>query len=155
VCYSLTECLIDANKCPARNFFDRIKKKCAPCGKNCDICTAKDKCTKCTNPFSSDGKGGCECGDGTFNSGDTCENCRVPQCVKCSSADTCDVCAAGWTLGDDKKCYNTNCPAKTFFSTQKKTCVNCSPLCDVCANEKTCITCSEGTTLAADGQCYD
>ena len=56
------------------------------------------------------------------------------------------------TLGDDKKCYDANCASNAFFSSKKKTCINCVPLCLKCSDEGTCLTC-EAPFAPKKGEC--
>ena len=97
-----------------------------------------------------------QCGAGCFvdTPSQRCRSCPNG-CSSCTNPDTCDACAPGYYLNDQKNCVYCNvtgcanctkqgvCAAcqSGYFLANSSSCVYCGYLCEECASEKKCRKC--------------
>ena len=111
---------------------------------DCALCNA-DKCLLCKTGYA-------------LNS-TNCTACALPNCLTCSSLNTCDQCKEGYYFNglNCMKCSSgcTTCYGKkscqicdtTFYMNENNTCSPCVGNCNSCSNSTNCMVCSDGYYL--------
>ena len=129
---------------------------CENCADNCDKCTNKKNCEKCSDNYFVNSQGNCSpcslnckekeddnckckvCNDGYFLKDSDCKACN-------SDCETCE--------GNSDNC--TNCKKHYFFNNEKK-CEECSLNCENCFNKNdNCTSCKDSKYLNKENKCED
>jgi hypothetical protein len=138
-------------------------KICKKCTSNCKECSAIDtnQCTKCPAPLVKY-KGECRfsCPDGTIAiQGETdteCISCRVNDCRKCPTLDTCELCLGDLFLTGSTICSGTSCQDGYTKDNERPICNRCEvSQCKHCPslNTKICEECDTNMFLYKEDTC--
>lgn len=84
------------DSCPNGTMSDD-GKNCYPClNSNCKTCSSpwsSPSCTLCNTNYYLQWGTCSECSSGFYSAGITCQKCEIPDCLECSAADQCTLCA--------------------------------------------------------------
>ena len=185
-CLSCSDPKRDINNncnCPD-GFYDNLQSSCLACNSGCKTCSSQNVCTTCDATQNKNLSGtSCVCNSGYFPTIDnqlniTCNKC-APQCDNCQgNAYTCTfcdstknkiagydnlgrltcVCAAGYSLGVDGTCSQTDCTTDPYCqqcSTDSiRICLACKPSLNRTLDTNTykCV-CQDGFYEDVNGQC--
>ncbi|KAH0569412.1 Cysteine-rich membrane protein 1 [Spironucleus salmonicida] len=141
--------------CKANHFCPAINHNtvaCKPCTEDMEFgqgCYCKDNSVT-TNCKTCSGKNCATCLLGTFLNGNICRQCSKG-CGECTYFGSCDKCADGFTMEDNKcvKVCNSNKDCKyeisTFCDITQKRCVRCTDDCQICSSAIFCNACDGRT----------
>ena len=114
----------------------------AICGQNK---TSVNRVCVC-DQFSIPSEGGCfRCVAGSFKDGNICHPCSHDLCVSCTSNVSCDACASGYALSEDRKSCIIGVSTETCgagFYNNGTNCLACPASCFKCKNGTSCDTCA-------------